>query len=294
MAQYFLNQTAMPAPPLAPGLHLVSTPIGNLGDVTLRALAALAAADFIACEDTRVTAKLLARYGIRASLLAYHEHNAAVAGPRLLAELAAGKSVALVSDAGTPLVSDPGDRLVAAARERGIAVYALPGPSAPLAALAVSGLPAQPFLFDGFLPARASQRRRRLQELADIPATLLLFESPNRLVACLGDIAATLGGERRLCVCRELTKLHEEVRCGTAAGQAGYWAGTDIRGEIVLVIAPPDAAKAPADPSPRLRQLLRENSVSRAAALAAAETGLPRRDLYRLALRIAGEAADEG
>jgi 16S rRNA (cytidine1402-2'-O)-methyltransferase len=289
MTQFIIDSHAMPAPPLQAGLHVVSTPIGNLGDVTLRALATLAAADTIACEDTRVTAKLLARYGIRAPLLAYHEHNAAKAGVRLLEKLAAGASVALVSDAGTPLVSDPGARLVAAARLAGHDVYAVPGPSAPLAALAASGLPARTFLFDGFLPARTAARRKRLQELGGIVATLLLFESPNRLAASLADIASVLGGDRTVCVCRELTKLHEEVRCGPAANQAQAWRDAHVRGEIVLVIAPPAAAQTHADPTPRLRELLADRSVSRAAALLAAETGLPRRELYRLALTLSAQ-----
>src|SRR5262249_10617309 len=196
---------------LAGGLYLVATPIGNLGDVTLRALATLAAADLVACEDTRVTARLLERYGIRTALTPYHDHNAAVARPKILARLRDGDAVALVSDAGTPLVSDPGYRLVRAAQEEGFAVTAVPGPSAALAALSVAGLPTDRFFFEGFLPPKDAARRSRIAELARIPATLVLFESGSRVAEALAALASGLG-DRPAAVCRELTKLHEEVR----------------------------------------------------------------------------------
>ena len=201
------------------GLHLVATPIGNLRDITLRALEVLAAADVIACEDTRVTRKLLDHYGIATPLTPYHDHNAAEARPKLLARLAAGAAVALVSDAGTPLVSDPGFKLVRAAREAGHAVTALPGASAVLAALAVAALPTDRFFFEGFLPPKEGQRRARIADLARIPATLVLFETGPRLAASLADLAAGLG-PREAAICRELTKLHEEVRRGDLAALA--------------------------------------------------------------------------
>ena len=220
---YLLEGHPVEASPLAAGLHLVATPIGNLRDITLRALETLAAADLIACEDTRVTRRLLDRYGIATPLTPYHEHNAAAARPKLIARLAAGKSVALVSDAGTPLVSDPGFKLVREARDAGHAVTALPGASAVLAALTVAGLPTDRFLFEGFLPAKEGQRRARIVELARVPATLVLFESGPRLAAALADLAAGLGA-REAAVCRELTKLYEEVRRGDLAALARDYA----------------------------------------------------------------------
>src|SRR5690349_3066557 len=203
--------TAMEAPKAAAGLYLVATPIGNLGDVTLRALEVLAGSDVIACEDTRVTRKLTERYGIATPLTPYHEHNAAEARPKLLARLAEGQAVALVSDAGTPLISDPGYKLVRAAREAGIDVIALPGASAVLAALSVAGLPTDRFFFEGFLPPKQSARQKRIAAIAAIPATLILFETGPRIADSLTDLAAGLGA-REAAVCRELTKLHEEVK----------------------------------------------------------------------------------
>ena len=203
--------TAIKAAEAAPGLYLVATPIGNLGDVTLRALELLAGADVIACEDTRVTRKLTERYGITTPLTPYHEHNAAEARPKLLARLADGQAVALVSDAGTPLISDPGYKLVRAACEAGHAVTALPGASAVLTALSVAGLPTDHFFFEGFLPPRQGARQKRIAALANVPATLVLFESGPRIAAALADLAATLG-TRAAAICRELTKLHEEVK----------------------------------------------------------------------------------
>src|SRR6202050_1039421 len=188
---------------LAPGLHIVATPIGNLADITLRALAALAGADLIACEDTRVTRKLLDRYGIATPLTPYHDHNAAQARPALLRRLADGGAIALVSDAGTPLISDPGYKLVRAVRDAGHAVTALPGASALLTAVAVAGLPTDQFLFAGFLPPKQAARRARIAELARIPATLVLYESGPRLEAALADLAAGMG-DREAALCREL------------------------------------------------------------------------------------------
>ncbi|MCG6856821.1 MAG: 16S rRNA (cytidine(1402)-2'-O)-methyltransferase [Salaquimonas sp.] len=286
MEGFIIGQATFAAREIEPGLYLVATPIGNLGDMTIRALEVLASADLIACEDTRVTGKLLKHFAIATRMTSYHEHNAGKAGPRLLEALREGKRVALVSDAGTPLVSDPGYRLVEAARAEGLAVWPVPGASAPIAALAASGLPSDTFLFDGFLPAKQTARRKRLKELKGVPATLIFFESPNRLTDSLGDIAAELGETRQLAVCRELTKLHEEIRSGEAGELAEHYSDAKVKGEIVLVVAPPEKGEA-IDADAILTDLLASASVSRAAAEAAELTGLPRRELYQRALEIA-------
>ena len=275
-------------------LAVVATPIGNLGDITLRALEALREADVIACEDTRVTAKLLARYGIERPLLAYHDHNAGRVEPRLVRRMAMGESVALVSDAGTPVVSDPGAGLVRAAIEAGIPVTVLPGPSAVLAALSVSGLPAERFLFAGFPPSRGNERRRFLAELATAPATLILYEAPHRLAESLAEMAAVLG-DRPAVVARELTKLHEEVRRGSLAGLAREIAeGVAPRGEIVVVVAPPSAGGAEAGTGPDLDSVLRDAmarlSLRDAVGQAAAITGLSRKQVYARALALQEES----
>jgi 16S rRNA (cytidine1402-2'-O)-methyltransferase len=277
------------APPLAGGLYLVATPIGNLRDITLRALEALAAADVIACEDTRVTRKLLQRYAITTPLTPYHEHNAEAARPKILARLAAGEAVALVSDAGTPLVSDPGFKLVRAAQRAGHLVTALPGASAMLAALSVAGLPTDRFFFEGFLPAKDGPRRTRIAELAQIPSTLVLFETGPRLARALADLSAVLGS-REAAVCRELTKLHEEVRRGDLATLArDYGEAPAPRGEIVIVIAPPTAEAAHVDAGAidaMLRRALRSASVKDAVSEVAAATGRPKREIYQRALAL--------
>src|SRR5262252_4594311 len=285
---YVLDGHATSAPPLAAGLYLVATPIGNLRDITVRALEVLAAADLIACEDTRVTRKLLDHYGIATPLTPYHEHNAAEARPKLIARLADGAAIALVSDAGTPLVSDPGYKLVRDARAAGASVTALPGASAVLAALTLSGLPTDRFLFEGFLPAKEGARRARINELKRIPATLVLFESGTRLAAALADLAAELG-PRQAAICRELTKLYEEVRrgdLGTLAREAAQ--ADEPRGEIVIVVAPPDrqGALAAVDLDALLRQALDRLSVKEAVAEIAAVTGEPRREVYQRALAL--------
>jgi 16S rRNA (cytidine1402-2'-O)-methyltransferase len=287
---YVLHGQSFEADSIAPGLHIVSTPIGNLGDITLRALATLAGADLIACEDTRVTRKLIDRYVIATPLTPYHDHNAAAARPKLLQRLADGAAIALVSDAGTPLLSDPGFKLVRAAQEAGHSVTALPGASAPLAALVLAGLPTDAFFFAGFLPAKQGARRARIAELAAIPATLVLFETAPRIAAALGDLAAGLG-DREAAVCRELTKLHEEVRRGDLAALAQSFGTADTRGEIVLVIAPP-AAGPPADiadADPLLRAALTRASLKDAVSEVAQATGLPRREVYRRALTLVKE-----
>jgi 16S rRNA (cytidine1402-2'-O)-methyltransferase len=289
-AQYRLHGQSIRAATLAGGLHLVATPIGNLRDITLRALEVLAAADLIACEDTRVTHRLVDHYGIATPLTPYHDHNAAQVRPRLLARLANGAAIALVSDAGTPLVSDPGFKLVRAAREAGYPVTALPGPSAALAALTVCGLPTDRFFFEGFLPAKATQRRSRIALLKSIPATLVLFETGPRLAGALADLADGLGA-REAAVCRELTKLHEEVRRGDLAALARDYAAGELRGEIVIVIAPPPAEIADsADIDALLRAALTRLSVKEAVGEIAVVTGRPRREVYQRALAMTKES----
>jgi 16S rRNA (cytidine1402-2'-O)-methyltransferase len=276
------------APALAGGLYLVATPIGNLGDISLRALETLAAADVIACEDSRVTRKLTEHYGIATQLTPYHEHNAAEARPRLLARLAEGQSVALVSDAGTPLISDPGYKLVRAACAAGHAVIAVPGASAVLTALSAAGLPTDRFFFEGFLPPSQAARQRRIAALASIPATLVLFESGPRLPAALADIASTLGS-RDAAICRELTKLHEEIRRGPLDKLARHYAaGGETRGEIVIVVAPPRGdGKNADDIDELLRRALARVSVKDAVGEVAFATGRPRREVYQRALALA-------
>lgn len=287
-----IGQAEFPARPLEPALYLVATPIGNLADITIRALETLAAADVLACEDTRVSRVLLERYGIRRRTTAYHEHNAAEAGPRLMAALEEGKSVALISDAGTPLVSDPGYRLVGEALERGLRVVPIPGPSAALAALTVSGLPSDAFLFAGFLPVKAGQKRTRLEQWQAVPATLIFFESPRRVADTLDAMAQVLGAERRAAVCRELTKTFEEARHGTLGELAAHCAAADTpKGEIVICVGPAaDQEAAPADVDALLIGLAAEMPASKAAAEAARMTGQPKQELYRrlLALKEGG------
>jgi len=272
-------------PRLAAGLHVVATPIGNLGDVTIRALSALAGADIVACEDSRVTRVLLDRYGISRPLTTYHEHNAAEQRPRILAWLAEGRSVALVSDAGTPLLSDPGYRLVVEAVEAGHPVVPVPGPSALLAALVAAGLPTDAFFFAGFLPPKSVARQKRLAELAAIPGSLVFYESPHRLGASLADMASVLG-DRPAAVARELTKVFETVRRASLATLAEAFSEAP-KGEIVVVVGPPVETPPEAEEiDALLLRLLDAGSVRSAADEAAAVTGLPRRDLYRRALEL--------
>ena len=268
----------------------MATPIGNLRDITLRALDILGGADLIACEDTRNTRKLLGLLGLKApKLIAYHDHNAAQAGPGLIERLAEGAVVALVSDAGMPLVSDPGYRLVRDCAARAIPVTAIPGASAPLMALQLSALPSDRFLFAGFLPSRTVARCSELEVLKAVPATLIFFESPNRLPESLADMAAVLGG-REASVARELTKLHEEVRRGTLAELAAHYAEAGApRGEVVVVVGPPlpDATPTEGDLDTALRTALAGASVKDAAAMVAEALGLPRRQVYARALELA-------
>jgi len=293
--RYRLLAQAVEAARADPGLYLVATPIGNLGDITLRALEILAGVDAIACEDTRVTRKLTDRYGVTTPLLAYHDHNAETARPKLLARLAAGESIALVSDAGTPLISDPGYKLVREARAAGLAVTAIPGASAVMAAVASAGLPTDRFLFEGFLPPREQARRTRIGELAEVPATLVFFETGPRIAAMLHDLAAVLG-EREAAVCRELTKLHEEVRRGDLAALArAYDDGAETRGEFVVVVGPP-AAVRPVETGTLddlLRRALANASLKDAVEAVVVATGHKRRLVYQRALSLT-QGSDDG
>jgi 16S rRNA (cytidine1402-2'-O)-methyltransferase len=275
---------------LAPGLHVVATPIGNLGDVTLRALATLKSADLVLCEDTRVTHKLLDRYGLAPKLLAYHDHNAAARRPKILAQLQAGGTVALVSDAGTPLISDPGYKLVAEALDAGIRVYPIPGASALLAALVAAGLPTDRFFFEGFLPPKSGQRKNRLEELKKIPATLVFYETGPRLAASLADLAEVLG-VRMAAVCRELTKTFEETRRGALGELASHYETSGApKGEIVIVISPPDLSAekiSPQELDAQLKLIMKRGSLKDAVAEVAEATGIARREVYARALVLA-------
>ena len=292
-ARYVIDGRPFDPPALAGGLYIVATPIGNLRDITLRALDVLAATDLIACEDTRITRRLLDHYGITTPLTPYHEHNAAAARPRLLTRLGEGASVALVSDAGTPLISDPGFKLVRAARDAGHRVTALPGPSAAIAALSTCGLPTDHFFFEGFLPAKPLQRRTRIAELKRLPATLVLYEGGSRVASCLADLAAELG-PRTAALCRELTKLHEEVRRDNLNELAAHYAGdAETRGEFVIVVAPPERLAESVDIDTLLRDALGRLSVKEAVAEIAAVTGQPRREVYQRALALTKDSAKD-
>ncbi len=270
----------------APGLWIVATPIGNLGDLSARAAGVLQAADLVACEDTRRTGRMLKAFGLRAKLTSYHDHSPAGVRADLVRRLGEGALVALVSDAGTPLVSDPGYKLVREAVEAGIMVTCAPGPSSPLAALVVSGLPSDRFLVAGYPPARPGARRDFLAEFADLRATLIFLESPRRLASALRDMRKVFG-ERRAAVARELTKLHEEIRRGDLSALAEEYAGGPPKGEVVIVVegrAP--KAVSDAEVEALLDEALSIQSVRDAAADVAAATGRPRTDVYARALRL--------
>ena len=278
------------ARPLPAGLYIVATPIGNLRDITLRALDVLKAADVIACEDTRTSRTLLAHYGINTATVPYHDHSDSRRRDALLDRVENGEAVALVSDAGTPLISDPGFKLVRAARERGLRVEPLPGASSVLAGLSASGSPTDRFLFAGFLPTKTKARREVFAELGSVRATLVFMESAKRLPASIADMAAGLG-DRRAVVAREITKLHETFRDGPLPDlAAAYAAEGPPRGEVVIVVDPPGEAEAPSEEA--VDALLREalaagDSTRDAADRVAAETGLPRRQVYQRALAVA-------
>lgn len=276
----------MDTSPLAPGLYIVATPIGNLGDMTRRATDTLGRCDLVACEDTRVTGKLLNLLGLHKPMRRYDDHASDGAREALLAEMAI-KAVALVSDAGTPLISDPGYKLVREARQRGVTVTSLPGASAVVTALSMAGLPTDRFLFAGFLPNKEKARGDVLTELSGVPATLAFYETGPRLVASLEAIAERLP-RREVAVARELTKLHEECRTGSAAELATYYLAQPPKGEIVLLIAPPGEAEAPDDDviDAELRGALTEMSTSQAAGKVAKAHGLDRKALYARAMAL--------
>jgi 16S rRNA (cytidine1402-2'-O)-methyltransferase len=277
---------ALLAKPMPAGLYLVATPIGNLGDITLRALAALARADTIYCEDTRHSGTLLGHYAIARPTRPYHEHNAQRERPRILAELGAGKSVALISDAGTPLVSDPGYKLLREAVAAGYRVVSLPGPSAALAALTTAGLATDTFLFAGFLPPKQAARRARLARLHEVPGTLVLFEAPLRLAESLQDIAQILG-PRDAAVARELTKLHEEVRRGTPAELARWAAEAKPRGEMVVLVGPPLPQVVTDEViAAKLTPMLSVMSLSDAAKAAADDLGVAKARAYDIGIAL--------
>ena len=287
------GQAPRKPPPLAPGLHIVATPIGNLRDITFRAVDVLRGADLIACEDTRVFAKLASHYGISVPTVAYSDATQDLAEPRIVRALAAGKRVALVSDAGMPLISDPGYRLVQAAIAGGHAVTSAPGPSAVPMALALSGLPTDRFYFGGFLPAREGDRRRTIGAAAAMPATLVFFEAPHRLPESLVDLADLLGA-RPAAVARELTKLFEEVRRAPLDELAAHYAAhPDVKGEIVIVISPPGEDQVPDAGAldAALRTAMAGASIKDASAEVAARFGLKRRDVYARALELKREAS---
>ncbi len=271
---------------LAPGLYIVATPIGNLGDLSPRAAGILAAADLLAVEDSRVTAKLLQHIGAKRPMVPYHDHNADKVRPGLIARMAA-EAVALVSDAGTPLISDPGYKLVRDARAAGIPVTTIPGPSALVAALTLAGLPTDRFAFVGFLPAKAGARAAAIARLAPFPATLVFYESGPRLGAALAALREGLG-EREAAVVREISKRFEETVTGTLAELAARYAEAAPKGEIVIVVGPPREAEAPAeaDIDASLREALTRLSPSRAAAEVAQRLGLPRREVYERAQQL--------
>jgi 16S rRNA (cytidine1402-2'-O)-methyltransferase len=276
---------------LAPALYVVATPIGAARDITLRALDVLATADVLVSEDTRTLRRLMDIHGIPLRgrrPIAYHDHNGAARRPQLLALLAEGRSVAYCSDAGTPLVADPGYRLVREAAQAGHAVHAVPGPSAALAALSVAGLPSDRFLFAGFPPAQAGARARWLAEVSAVPATLVLFETGRRIGPLLQALVAAGHGAREAALCRELTKLHEEVRRGTVTTLAERHAASEpLRGELALVIGPP-APDAPqeAEIAAELRAALKDMPLKQAAAHVAGKLGVGKRDVYQLGLRL--------
>ncbi len=292
---YLIEGHTHHAPALAPGLYVVATPIGNLGDMTIRGLRTLAAADVVLCEDTRTTIKLLNHFGIKTTLKAYHEHNASRVRPGILRDLEKGASVALVSDAGTPLVSDPGFKLVSEASALQLPVTPIPGASAPLAALMAAGLPSDRFHFVGFLPVKAGQRTRELETLQSIPATLVFFESARRIAATIDAMLDSLGN-RPAVIARELTKMHEEVIRGELSDLRDLLADrSPLRGEIVILVAPP-LASAPLESGAidaLLVEALKAGSVKDAAETVAAQTGIPRRTLYTRAVSLRNGGKDD-
>ena len=277
-----------PAQTLGPGLYVVSTPIGNLRDITLRALDVLKTVEEVLAEDTRVAGKLMSAYGLKVRLSPYHDHNGAERRPDLISRMQAGAKIALISDAGTPLVSDPGWKLAHDALEAGVKVYPIPGASAMLAGLIASGLPSDHFMFAGFLPPKSGARRTAAEALKGVPGTLIFYESGPRLAASLDDLAASLGGNRQAAVARELTKMFEETRRGTLSELAAHYAEAGPpRGEIVLLVGPPletEITQASLDAA--LLDALTDQPTKAAANAVAEALGLPKRDVYQRALQL--------
>ncbi|MDR3493081.1 MAG: 16S rRNA (cytidine(1402)-2'-O)-methyltransferase [Ancalomicrobiaceae bacterium] len=284
---FFIGPHRLVAPALPPALYIVATPIGNLGDITIRALETLAAVELVACEDTRVTRVLMDRYGLKTKLYAYHDHNAESVRPRLLSALAEGKPVALVSDAGTPLISDPGYKLVTAAAAAGHRVIPIPGASALLAGLVAAGLPTDSFLFAGFLSAREEARRHRIEELAALGSTIVFYESPHRLGETLAELAAVMGADRPAVIARELTKTFEELVRGPLGELAARYAEAKPKGEIVILVGPAaEAEVTDVDVDRLLAAALQHAAPGKAAAEVARLTGRNRKDLYERALAL--------
>ena len=292
--RYRIQAVEFDAKPIDHGLYIVATPIGNLEDITVRSLNVLASCDVIACEDTRTSRKLLDRYQISTRTVAYHEHNAEFASGKIIDALNDGKTIALISDAGTPLISDPGYRVVNDAIAAGHKVIPVPGASSVLTALMAAGLPTDSFYYAGFLPNKEKARADRLSEVQHIKATLIFFESPHRIAATLKNAASILGGERRACVCRELTKSHEEFAQGSLQELYETFDARNVKGEIVLVVEPPQEEDIDLDEdiTPLLTKLASEMSTSQAASEAARITGRARKDLYQQLLALKSDADD--
>jgi len=275
---------------LPSGLYLVATPIGHLGDITLRALVTLATCDLIACEDTRVSGGMLAKYGIKKPLLPYHDHNADAAGKKILEHIKGGETVALISDAGMPLISDPGFPLVTTCQKAGYPVTVIPGANAALTALSGSGLPANEFHFVGFLPAKQAARKQAIAARAQLPGTLIIYEAPQRLADCLTDLASLLGKERPAAVARELTKLFEETKRGTLGDLATTYEKEEVKGEIVVLIGPAEAKTASTqDLEALLKNALKNQSLRDAVNNVSILTGAKKSEVYDLALRLSKE-----
>lgn len=287
---YFIAGTTFTAPPLAPGLYVVATPIGNLRDITIRALETLAAADAVLCEDTRLSARLLDHYGIKTRRIAFHEHNERAKADDIVARIAAGGRFALISDAGTPLLSDPGFPLIRALAEAGLPVFAIPGASALLSGLVVAGLPTDAFTFHGFLPPKAGARINALKALSDSRETMVFYESPRRLDDSLAAMAEVLG-ERQAAVALELTKRFERVQRGTLAELAAVFAKGETKGEAVIIVAGAAAPAAPAaaDWQAALRAEMTDQPLRAAVDAVAARFGLKRKEVYDAALALKAE-----
>ncbi|MEN8687661.1 MAG: 16S rRNA (cytidine(1402)-2'-O)-methyltransferase [Desulfuromonadales bacterium] len=276
-------------------LYVVATPIGNLEDITYRAVKVLGEVDLVAAEDTRHSRKLLDRFGIRKPLLSYHDHNERQRYGEILERLRAGETVALISDAGTPCIADPGYRLIAACRTAGVSVVPIPGASALIAALSVSGVATDRFIFEGYLPSRAKARTDLFKRLAGEQRTLVFYETPHRLLPALNDLVQVFGGERSLVIAREMTKLHEEFFRGSADGAVAHFSRQPVKGEVVLIL-PPGSEGPQMNARDALRNLMADSGLSRreAVKMIAREYGLPVSDVYRLSLDLTGKGAEDG